>query len=189
MSVSTTNNDNEYTIRNPNGVIKSPPTKSDSNTEHRQYTRNVSSEYDLGRAEVVARETHVWNDRDGELDPKTGYPIRMSQLEIDKLEARNKLKLKYAPADHTKLFDTMFYFLGVSTEPLNKVKENLNAHRYNLESDRDYRQADLEDLQKPDSSRSNIKNLIRRYKQEVKPVIDEIEKEIARYEDLEKETS
>ena len=163
--------------------------KSDDFVVRRREKGGTVSEVNWSKTTPISSKTDYWNERGELIDGKTGYPLTTSQMDIDKLEARNKLKQKYAPADHTRLFDTMFYFLGVSTEPLNKVLDNLNKHRYNLESDRDYRQADLEDLQKADSSRSNIKNLIRRYEQEVKPTIDEIEKEIARYENLEKETN
>jgi hypothetical protein len=175
---------NEGGRPNKDGIFKS-----DDFVVRRREKGGTVSEVNWSKNNPISSKTDYWNERGELIDGKTGYPLTTSQMDIDKAEDSKRLKLKYAPADHTKLFDTMFYFLGVSTEPLNKVKENLNKHRFNLESDRDYRVADLEDLQKADSSRSNIKNLIRRYEQEVKPVIDEIEKEIARYESLEKETN
>ncbi len=105
------------------------------------------------------------------------------------MEQREKLAEYYAPKDHSDSLRAMYYNLGVSTQLLRKIIKYIHERAYKLECISDYRAAQLTDLVEPIGrmNRSNVRLFIERYKKELLPLIEEIEKEIKRYERIEQQ--
>ncbi len=103
------------------------------------------------------------------------------------MEKRKKLAEYYAPRNHGATLRAMYYNLGLSTQLLRKIIKYIHESAYKLACISDYWTAELADLLEPigGTDRSNVRSFIERYKKEVRPLLEEIEKEIKRYDRIE----